>query len=147
MDGCARGNGQGGQAIKDPLAFGDKTAQLSGLRLLEQRFEIGTGDKNRLLGRDDDDATQRLVPFDRLHMLPQFLHGGGIENIGARFRAIEGQQANAILGGFPSNHGTFHGARRGHAVVDFRTNSNLRALTARGNIIADSSTSPLITSR
>jgi hypothetical protein len=38
---------QFGQTVEDPLSFRDKRAQISGLRLLQQRLQIRAGDKYR----------------------------------------------------------------------------------------------------
>ena len=71
---------------------------------LQKRLQIGAGDENRFLCRDNDQTAQRSVAFDRIEMFIQARHRRGVENVRARFGAIEGQDANAIVADLALNH-------------------------------------------
>ena len=56
-------NFQRGETIENLLPFGDERAHLAGLRLTEQRLQIGAGDEDRLLRRRHDHAFETDCPF------------------------------------------------------------------------------------
>ena len=43
--------------------------------------------------------------LDEIEMLAQVPQGGGVKDIRARFRPIEGQNADAVVGDFAPDHG------------------------------------------
>ena len=100
-----RWNFQRGDSIEHTLAFGDEVAHFAGRRLFEQRFQVCAGDKDRLLGRGDDQTSQGIVAPDGIDVVAQLAHGRGVENVRARFGPIEREHANLIVTDIAANHG------------------------------------------
>ena len=119
-----RGDGRNVQRcepIENLLAFGNESAQLTALRLLEQRLEIGAHNENRFLRRGDDDAFDRCIFFDRIEMFAQVPHRRRIENVRAGFGPIESEHADPVSINFTPDHRSGRG-HRAH-IGEFLSNS------------------------
>ena len=97
-------NFQRRNSIEDALSFGDEVTQLAGLRLLEQRFQIGARDEDRLFRGRNDQTVQRLVALDNIDMFAQLAHRRDVENVRARFGPIEREQADMVFPDLSLNH-------------------------------------------
>ena len=101
------------------MSFRDERAQLAGLCLAQKCLQISARNKNRFFGGRDDDALERIFLFNKIELLIEIGQSRGVENIGARFRTIEGQQANSIIN-LPLNHWSSGGdAHRNSTLANF----------------------------
>ena len=110
-------NFQRRNSIEDALPFGDEVTQLAGLRLLQERFQIGARDEDRSFRGGNNQTAHGVVAFDRIDMFAQLAHGRGVENVRARFGPIECEHADAIVTNLASNHRTYGHCRHYHQFV------------------------------
>jgi hypothetical protein len=108
MDGRDGWDLQCGQTVENLLPFGYESAQLAGLRLSEQRLEIGTRNKDRFLRGRHDDAAERWILFERTEMIAQILHRRRVEYVRAGLGSIEGEHTNPVITDFAPDHGRRH---------------------------------------
>src|SRR5262249_7983892 len=87
-----------------PLPSLDKSAHSASFRSLQQRLQIRTRDKDPFFCRCDDQATKRSVFVDCIEVLIKLIKSSGVENVRARARTIEREQANVIVTDFALNH-------------------------------------------
>ena len=81
MNGRTGRNFQSRETIEHALAFTNESAELAGLRLPQQRFQIRPSNENRLLGRRDDNALERALLFNEIEMLIKITNGGRVKDV------------------------------------------------------------------
>ena len=125
MNGRTGRNFQSRETIEHALAFTNESAELAGLRLPQQRFQIRPSNENRLLGRIDDNALERALVLDEIEMLIEITNCRSVEDVRSRIRPIEREQANCILSDLATN--CLHRLRDSHRIhiVPFPAKSKL----------------------
>ena len=61
-------------------------------------MEIRASDEDRFFGAGEDEAADLRILFDGVEVLVQLDQGGSIKNVSGGVRAVEGQDADLVVG-------------------------------------------------